>query len=292
MTRQITLTHSAGRVPTRVYTPEPLLSHPLVLFRDMFTDLWAARKVAWRLLVRDISGQYRQTWLGYAWVLLTPLAASLTFIFLSSQGIVSVKTEMPYPAFVFIGTLLWQVFADALQSPISVFNSAKSTLTKINFPREGILMAGLGMVTFNFLVRLVLFIGVLAYYRVPVAPSLLLLPVGVIGLMACGTALGLAITPIGALYGDIGRAMPIVTGFWMLLTPVVYPARSTGIAGTLATWNPVSPLIVTARQFVTGQPLTFFPEWLVVFSGSIAACFLGWIAFRLAMPHLIARMGG
>ena len=153
-------------------------------------------------------------------------------------------------------------------------------------------MAGLGMVIFNFLVRLILLIGVLVYLRVPWTWSLLLLPVGALALIACGTALGLALTPIGALYGDIGRALPIATGFWMLLTPVVYPARSSGILGILATWNPVSPLIVTARQFATGQPLTSLPQWLLVFAASLVACFIGWVVFRLAMPHLIVRMGG
>jgi lipopolysaccharide transport system permease protein len=266
--------------------------HPWLLLRQMLEDSWAARRLAWRLLLRDISAYYRQTWLGYAWAFLTPLATSVTFIFLSSQGILNVKTDLPYAAFVMIGTLLWQVFIDAVQTPVAALNSAKPMLTKINFPREAILLAGLGMVLFNFLVRLLLFIGVLLYFGVPLTTSLLVFPLAVAALVLTGTAFGLAVAPLGALYGDVGRAVPILGGFWMLLTPVVYPPNDSGIAGMLATWNPVGPLIVTARELATGQSLSALPQFIMISSGAVVACFLGWIAFRLAMPHLIARMGG
>ena len=42
--------------------------------------------------------------------------------------------------------------------------------------------------------------------------------------------------------------------FWMLLTPVVYPARTTGMSGWLASWNPVAPVITTARESLIGVP--------------------------------------
>lgn len=53
-----------------------------------------------------------------------------------------------------MGKLLWQVFVDAIQSPPNSLNAAKSMLAKINFPREAILLGGLYMVVFNFLIRL------------------------------------------------------------------------------------------------------------------------------------------
>ena len=80
--------------------------------------------------------------------------------------------------------------------------------------------------------------------------------------------------------------------FWMLLTPVVYPARTEGLAGWLATWNPISPLITTARECLTAQPLTILPAFWIVTACAVIATFLGLVLYRLAMPHLIVRMGG
>lgn len=280
-------------LPVRIYTPEPLIGHPVKMLREMFADLWAGRELAWRLFVRDLSAQYRQTFLGYVWAFLPPLVASMTFIFLNSQGIVKITgTNIPYPAFAMMGTLLWQVFVDAMQSPSQAITQAKPMLAKINFPREAILMAGLYMVVFNFLIRLVLLAGVMFWWKVIPDSGLVLFVPGMIALIICGTAVGMAVAPIGSLYGDIGRAIPIGAQFLMLLTPVLYPPRVTGLAGWLATWNPVSPLIVTARESLTGQPFTMLPAFFIVFGISILVLLIGWIGFRIAMPHLIARMGG
>jgi lipopolysaccharide transport system permease protein len=102
----------------------------------------------------------------------------------------------------------------------------------------------------------------------------------------------LALTPLAGLYGDIGRGIPIIAQFWMLLTPVVYPARTEGLAGWLATWNPISPLITTARECLTAQPLMLLPAFWIVTACAAFAAFLGLVLYRLAMPHLIVRMGG
>jgi len=258
----------------------------------MFGDLWRGRELAWRLFLRDVSAQYRQSYLGYIWAFLPPLISSLTFVFLNSQGLFSTgKTGLPYAAFAMIGTLLWQVFVDALNAPINAIQASKSMLSKINFPRESVLVAGISMVLFNFLVRLVLLIGVLVFFHVHPNAGLLFFPIAVLALILCGTSCGLAVAPLGALYGDIGRAIPLITSFWMLLTPVVYPARTSGLAGWLATWNPVSPLIMVARHSLTGETLSPLAPFFWVFFTSLLVLITGWIGFRIAMPHLIARMG-
>jgi lipopolysaccharide transport system permease protein len=278
---------------TRTYSPEASLSHPLKLIREIGTDISAGRELAWRLFVRDLSAQYRQTYLGFLWAFLPPLVASLTFIFLNSQGIVQIDTgSIPYPAFVMIGTLLWQVFVDAVTAPVQALNGAKPMLAKINFPREAILVAGFYMVLFNFAVRLVLLVGVMLWWHVPVNAGLAMFPLALGGLLLCGSAIGLAIAPLGALYGDVAKSIPIFAQFLMLLTPVVYPARSDGLAGLVATWNPVSPLIVTARESLSAHTFTLIGPFVAITALSAFVLFVGLVAFRIAMPHLIARMGG
>jgi lipopolysaccharide transport system permease protein len=277
----------------KVYTPEPLLRHPVVMLRELAQDVRAGRELAWRLFLRDLQAGYRQTLLGYIWAFLPPLVAAATFIFLQSQGITRIEVVgIPYAAFALMGTLLWQIFVDALISPSASFGAAKAMLVKINFPREAVLMGGLYMVLFNAAIRLILIAAVMAYWRVPVGPTLAFFPIAVCGLIAAGFAIGLLITPMASLYGDAARAIPIVAGFWMLLTPVVYPPRMGGLAGWLATWNPVSPLIITARECLTAHTLSvIWPFWFVT-AGSLLVILAGLVGFRIAMPHLIERMGG
>jgi lipopolysaccharide transport system permease protein len=280
-------------LPVTVYTPDSPLKHPGRLLRGMLRDLLSSRELAWRLFVRDLSAQYRQTYLGYFWAFLPPLVASVTFIFLNSQGIVKIEgTGIPYPAFAMIGTLLWQVFVDAITFPSQAVNAGKSMLSKINFPREALLMGGLYMVLFNLAIRLLLVAAVMIIWKISPGPSLVLFPVALFGLLAAGMAVGMAILPVGTLYGDVTRGIPIITQFWMLLTPVVYPPKVHGLAGFLSTWNPLSPLVTTARETLCNQPLTLFIPFLAVSLISLVFVFLGLIVFRLVMPMLIERMGG
>jgi lipopolysaccharide transport system permease protein len=259
----------------------------------MLSDLVASRELAWRLFMRDFRAQYRQSYLGYIWAFVPPLVGSLTFVLLTSMGLFkSGVTVFPYAAFAMIGTMLWQAFADSIAMPLSSMNQAKPMLSKINFPRESILLAGLMMVICNFLIRFLLLIGILICFRIVPSSTLLIFPLAVLALIMCGTAFGLALVPLGGLYGDIGRLIPMVSSCWMLLTPVVYPAKSLGFIGWLSTWNPVSPLVITARESLTGLSITHFPQFLCVFGFSTLAVLIGWIGFRVTIPHLIIRMGG
>ena len=281
-----------NELPLRVYTPDSAIRNPGALVRGLIKDIQSGRELAWRLFVRDLSAQYRQTFLGYIWAFLPPLVASLTFIFLQSQGITRIETSIPYVAFAMMGTLLWQTFVDAIQSPLNSIQSAKAMLAKINFPREALLLGGLYMVGFNFLIRLVLLIVVMAIWKVAPGPGLVVFPFAMLGLALCGFAVGMLILPIGTLYGDVGKSVPIAAQFWMLLTPVVYPARTEGFAGWLATWNPISPLITTARESLGGGNLTQLNEAGIVMACALLISFLGLLAFRIVMPKLIERMGG
>ena len=283
----------SSNLPVRIYSPEPAIQHPAKLIADLVRDICAGRELAWALFMRDLKAQFRQTYLGYIWAFLPPLAASMTFIFLQSQGITNIATPgISFAAFAMIGTLLWQTFVDALQSPLASLNNAKSMLAKINFPREAILMAGMYMVVFNFLVRLVLLAVVMIVWQVTPSWTLVFFPLGMFGLLLCGFGLGMLMLPVGGLYGDVGRGIPIVAQFLMLLTPVVYPVRTDGLAGWLAVWNPVAPLITTARASLTGQPMDQWFLALIVTLLSAVVAMVGLVAFRLVMPHLIVRMGG
>lgn len=276
-----------------VYTADSPLRNPGQLFREMKRDLLASRELAWRLFLRDIQAQYRQTFLGYVWAFLPPVATSLTFIFLSSQKILAISaTSIPYPAFILIGTTLWQTFVDAINSPLKLVQSSREMLAKINFPREALILAGLSEVLFNFAIRSVILIFALVCFRIPISPAIALAPLGVLSLVAFGLMLGVLLTPAGMLYQDVGRGLTLITGFWMLLTPVIYPTPTSWPASLLSKWNPVSPLVVTTRDWLTGAAATHLSPFLMVTGATLILLLIGWALYRVAMPHLIERMGG
>ena len=282
---------TAQSLPTRTYTPESPLAHPAKLWREMKQDLWAGRELAWRLAVRDISAQYRQSALGVLWALINPLMTTAVWLFLSTSRLVQVAdTGLPYPVFVFTGTLLWSILIDAFNAPLQQVSSNKPLLAKINFPREALILTGIYQTLFNAAIKLGILLLVLPFLGIHPGWGGLLIPVGIFALVLTGTALGLAITPLGVLYGDIGRGIPLITQFLMYLSPVVFPLATTGWTGTVMRLNPLTPMILNARAWFTGQPPQLLGEWALAVGGSAVLLLLVWMVYRLAMPILIERM--
>ena len=289
---EIRPSETATPLAVNVYTPESPLRYPRRFLCEMFRDLRASRELAWRLFVRDTSAQYRQSMLGYVWAFLPPLVASLPFIFLNSQGVVTIeRTPIPYAAYAMIGTIIWQIFADALNSPLKTVAAAKSMLVKINLPREAILLSGLGQVIFSFLIRLVLLTLVFTWFKIVPPITVFLFPIGVFALILVGFTLGLALTPLGLLYNDVQQIIPIATTFLMLLTPVIYPPPETGLAAMVTGWNPLSPLILVTRDWMTTGEPTQIAAFVSITMGAIVLLFVGWIMYRVSLPHIISRLG-
>jgi lipopolysaccharide transport system permease protein len=283
-----------GPTPKVIYTPESALRHPRQLFGLMISDLLASRGLAWRLLVRNLNAQYRQSILGYLWAFVPPIVTTLTFIFLNSQQILNLSNRdnnVPYPVFVMVGTVLWQGFVDALNSPLKLLSQSKSMLAKVNFPREALILAGLGEVAFNFIIRLVLLLIVFLWFRISLPLNALLAPFAALSLLGLGFVIGLLLAPLGMLYEDVGRGIVVFVSLWFFLTPVVYEPPVTWPASLLATINPVSPLLTTTREMLTTGFLTQLNAFFVISSIIMILLLFGWLVYRVTIPHLIERMG-
>ena len=280
-----------AQMKTTVYTPDSSLANPFAMLRAMMGDLWAGRELAWRLTVRDISAQYRQTALGILWALILPLANTVVWLYLNSSGIVSLQeTDIPFPVYVFAGTMLWAIFMEAINAPMGQTTAAKGMLVKLNFPREALLLAGIYKTLFNAAIKVGLMLLVLPFFRVHPGWGLVWFPAGVLSLVLLGTALGLFITPVGMLYTDVGRALPLVMQFLMYATPVVFAMPESGWAAKVFTLNPVTPLILTARDWLTGGAPEFLGYFWGVNAAAVAVLVASWIAYRLSLPILIERM--
>ncbi|MBV8884339.1 MAG: ABC transporter permease [Chroococcidiopsidaceae cyanobacterium CP_BM_RX_35] len=274
-----------------IYTPESQIRHPLKLFRDMKRDLLASRELAWRLLVRDINAQYRQSFLGIAWAFIPPILTAAGLTFAKNTGIINISnTDLPYPAYVMLNMTLWQTFVDALNSPIQGVVESKQMLVRINFPREAIILAKLGQLFFNFAIKLLLIIGLFIWFKISVSWTIILAPVALIHLIILATFIGLMLAPLGGLYIDISKGLLLATGFWFFLTPVIYPVPKSGTLEMLVKLNPVTPLLVTTRELATtgviSDPQSFWIASIFAITGLLVA----WIVYRLAMPYVVERM--
>jgi len=274
-----------------VYKPDSLMRDPARMIADMLRDLIAGRELAWQLAVRDIRARYRQAALGLLWAFILPLAHTFAWIFLSGSGIVTVSdTVLPYPVYVFTGTMIWAIFMDAVNAPLQQTTAAKQMLAKINFPREALVVSGIYQTLFNGAIKIVLLLVTLICLGIYPGWTLIWFPFGILSLILAGTTVGLLLTPIGMLYTDIGKSLPLLMQFLMYLTPVVFPMPSSGWAAVIYKINPMTPLVLTARDWLTDCSPDYFGYFLIVNALIIALLVVVWVVYRIAMPILIERM--
>ncbi len=279
-------------LPITEYTAESRLRQPIQLLKEMWRDLLASRELALRLVIRDISAQYRQTALGYFWAIFPPLVSSFAFILLNSSKVIDVKdVGIPYTLYIMTGTVFWQLFVDAINAPLKVVTESKAVLTKINLPKEALILASMGQVLFSFAIKILLLVGVCVYYQTSVGWTALFALFPLLALMLMGIMLGVLLIPVGLLYKDIQHMLIVATAGLMFLTPVAYPPATPGTLGKIMQVNPLTPLIMTAKGFLFEAIPTDIIGTCYVFGGTLVLLFVGWILYRLALPIIIERIG-
>lgn len=277
---------------TSIYTPDPLLRHPRKMLRDMLADLQMSRQLAFQLALRDIRSQYRQSLLGFFWMIALPLANALIWILLKNTGVISLAdVEIPYALFALSGTLMWSVFTDATLSPITQMMNAKSILVKINFPAEAVILSGLYQTGFQAAIKILILFCAWQSYGIHFHWGWILFPLVVMALILVGTVLGLLLTPAGMLYSDIQKVLPLALQLLMFATPVVFAVPAEGFAARIFAWNPMTPLFLTGRHCLSGQSAG--PLWAsdMVCAIAVLLLLIVWVAFRLAKPIIVERIG-
>lgn len=264
---------------------------PRLLLRSMWHDVKASRELSWRLFRRDVSARYRQSLFGVLWAFVPPIVTSIIFIVLQSRSVVDFgEIAIPYPVYVLVGTILWQLFVDSLNAPLKSVTEARPLLVKINFPREALLISSFYLVLFDLLIKLVVLTAVFLIFGLQPTWGLLLAFIPILMLMLLGMAIGLLLTPFGMLYTDIATSLPIVTSLAFFITPVVYAPPTSFPFSLIAILNPVSPALIAARDLITTGSMTNLVPFLVISAITFILLFVGWLLYRVALPIIIERM--
>ncbi|MDC0408590.1 ABC transporter permease [Flavobacteriaceae bacterium] len=265
----------------------------LKILKLSVTDLFSSHFLAKQLAVRDIKAQYRQSFLGIFWMFITPVFTALVWVFLSTSGTVKLSdTGVAYPVYVFIGTLVWSIITESINTPKNSTQGSMSIIAKINFPKEALILTGIYKLLFNSLVKLVLLILFLFVYDIGFHVSQLYFPLIIMGSVFFGITLGLLITPISLIYHDISKVVSIGLTFLMYVTPVVYTIPSANSAmKILMTINPITPFIMTTRESLTGLDFTFMESFFWTLLLIIPVFFFALIIYRISIPIIIERHG-
>ncbi|TNJ45779.1 ABC transporter permease [Tamlana fucoidanivorans] len=275
---------------TRIYQKDNHLKFGRLL-KASVQDVLGSHFLAKQLALRDIKAQYRQSYFGILWAFVMPLTTAFVWIFLSSSGTVKLSdTGIPYPVYVFSGTLIWSVLKEAINTPTASTNSARGILSKINFPKEALVVSGLYKLLFSSSIKMVLLLILMLVYHMSLSWYILFFPLALLAAIFIGTMIGLFITPVSMLYGDVNKFISLGLSFVMYITPVVYAIPDSGIMKTLMLYNPLTPIIEVTRNVLTGGSLEFVNYYMMLLLGSIPLMCVALVWYRLSIPIIVERV--
>lgn len=235
-----------------------------------------------QLVNREIKARYKQSFMGYAWVLVNPLAQLLVYTFVFSLVFKSPTQGIPYPIFLFVGLLPWTLFHNSVFHGTQSLVQNESLLKKVSFPREIIPYSVIFSKLIDFFFSAVIFLCFLLLFKVEIAAtSWLFFPLFAIQLILT-VGLTLILSAANLFYRDVQYLVNLILMLWMYLTPIVYPLA---MVPTKYLWlyelNPLVGIIEGYRAVIFGTTL----NWSVVYWSlaiSTLIFILGFLLFKKA----------
>jgi len=247
--------------------------------------------LSWRLFTHTVGAKYRKSFLGYFWMVAPAIFITLGVTLANRAGILSAgKTLLPYPLFVLLGTLLWQVFAEAVDVAHRAFDGARSYITRVYFSRSAIILVQFYESLVTTLVRCTLVLLLLELFHGLELYGICLIILCFIGSLLLGLGIGAILMPFTLLFADLHNTIKLVLNYGLFLTPAMYEPKGDSFFATVIRCNPVSPLMQSAREAAANVSMSQPLVLTGVLAAAVLTTILGFALVRLVAPIIIERM--
>lgn len=139
--------------------------------KRFFNDLKKYKNYMLYATWAELKTEVINSYLGFLWMLLEPLAFMLIYTFIA---IFVFKSDVDYfPVFVFIGLSIWNFFNKMLVASVKLVASNRDTVTKVYLPKFVLLLIKMGVNGFKMLVSFLLVFLFMIVYKVPITWNVL-----------------------------------------------------------------------------------------------------------------------
>lgn len=232
---------------------------------------------------RDIKVRYKQTVLGFSWVMLQPLALMAIMVFIFGTKFKMNAGAIEYPVFVLSGLILWNAFSSSVNNASSSMISQANIIKKIYFPKILIPLAGIFVALFDLIITLLLFFIVMIIYKEEINFLNLLwcLPAAIGLQLLASSGVALWASALTVKFRDFKFIIPITLQLLMFASPVIFPLSIFGEEWIriLFSINPMVAPIEVFRMLIQDASIETLPV-LVSIGTSFILFITGLIFFR------------
>lgn len=238
---------------------------------------WRHRALVAELAKREFTGRYRGSFGGLAWSFAQPLF--LLAVYTVAFGVILrmrwgfAGDTGDYALMVFAGLVVFNAFAECLNSAPSLIAGNPNYVKKIVFPLEVLPWVTALTAIVHALIGVAVWLAGYALLHGTPKPTAVLFPMVFVALFPLLLGLGWLLSALGVVVRDIGQLTGLLAHAMLFLTPIFY-----GI-------DAVPPLL---QNVLLANPLTFVVEQLrlVLYVGQVPS--LRGLAVYFAMSSLFA----
>jgi len=248
----------------------------------------------WQLAERDVRARYRQSWLGMAWVVLTPLMMLAIYVFVlghvlqvrwPSGSVAQPAGTAAFALNVYAGLAVFGFIADCVGRAPMLVAGQPQLVKKIVFPLGLLAWVNVAASLVPMGVSALLLIGLALMQTGPWPASALLLPLAWLSLVPLGLGVSWLLAATGAYVRDVGHVAAMVMSVLLFLSPIFYPLTS--LPAALQPWLALNPLalpIEFTRALVGSGPFPAWPALLLHLLGCSAFAALAAVVFNRLRP--------
>lgn len=228
------------------------------------------------LVVRDLTVRYKRSLLGVWWTLLNPLLTSLVMWVVFSGVFRFEVPGVPFIVYLLSGVILFTFFSQGLLAVSTALSASAGVITKVYVPPAVFpLASGLSNLA-NFVISLGLLVAVQLLSGAGLSPTIVLLPVLTVCLLAFVVGLGLVLAVAVVRFHDTSSLLVVVLQLLAYLTPQFYPVSILPEAVRGLIWlNPVHSYLLVFRDMTYGGGVGPVLAWAIIAVTSVGSLLLG-----------------
>ncbi len=252
---------------------------PVTSDHSPFSRLYRARWLIFELVTRDLRLRYRGSVLGFAWTLLNPLL--FMGVYLLVFGTFLHLGFHNYALYLLSGSLAYIWFSSSLNVGTEAIRAGRMFVGKTVFPPEVLILVPVLSGAVNFALSLpILLIADLALHQ-PIGPSVVLLPVLMIGEALLIVGLLFFFSTLNVFYRDFGQLETYFVLMLLYLTPIFYQVQSVPEPyRNIILASPVAVLVISYHDILFFGRFPPFSSIAYVFAVGVVLCLLGYVFFN------------
>jgi ABC-2 type transport system permease protein len=235
----------------------------LSIVPDALSTLYSKRWLIFYFIQRELASSYRKSFLGFLWIVLTPLLmiALYTLVFSEIVGLRFREVEgqgvANFGLYLYCGLIPFLAFTGSINQSVNTIRGNSNLVQRVVFPLE---ILPLSSTLTSFIANssgLAVLISIVLVLERQLHWTLVLLPAIMVLQLVLTLGLSYLMSVLGAYLPDIRQVTQAVTRALFFMTPIIWPpelAYERGF-GFIIDYNPVAFVVMSYRDLVLNGEL-------------------------------------